>query len=313
MARLVAKSLSCTGKERPCNVCDSCRSFNEGSAPDLIEIDAASNRGIDEVRELREAARSVPIQGKYKVYVIDECHQLTKEAFNALLKILEEPPSHAVFILATTELEKVPATIISRTQHYMFRRPTEHEIAARLRSIAAREQVSLDEDGARLIARAAEGALRDAESILGQIIAVEDKNITRAEVEEILGLPKREAVKQLFGFVAKKDLSSALALIGEIHTAGHDMAHAAKLLMRYFRNSFFLKTDKALARFVENDLLPDEIECLRANLDAFSREDLRRGMDVIVTDIQKLRHSPIPQLPLELTIAELIERGSGNI
>ncbi|TSC76748.1 MAG: DNA polymerase III subunit gamma/tau, partial [Parcubacteria group bacterium Gr01-1014_29] len=165
---------------------------------DLIEIDAASNRGIDEIRALREAVRFVPSQGGHKIYIIDECHMLTKEAFSALLKTLEEPPPHVVFILATTELEKVPATIISRTQRYDFRRPAIAQIASRLMQIAKRENAALDTDAAQLVALAAEGSLRDAESILGTIMAVEDKKIGSDEVESILGLPRRESAKKLF-------------------------------------------------------------------------------------------------------------------
>jgi len=160
MARLVAKSLNCSvygNGNVPCNACTFCTDFNEGRAVDLIEIDAASNRGIDEIRELREGVCFVPVRGKYKTYIIDEVHQLTKEAFNALLKTLEEPPVHAVFVLATTELEKVPATIVSRTQHYPFRRPNAEQIANRLAHIATKEGVGLEPDAAKLIAFAAEG------------------------------------------------------------------------------------------------------------------------------------------------------------
>src|SRR3989344_9130280 len=227
VARLIAKALNCTLDEnpgqvlarnienrvysqnlgdlrKPCNLCDSCQAFNAGSALNLIEIDAASNRGIDEIRELREAVRFAPAGGGTKVYIIDEVHQLSKDAFNALLKTLEEPPSHVVFVLATTELDKVPETIISRTQHYTFRRPQTGEMAGRLRAIAKKEGADLAEDAARLIALAAEGSFRDAESILGQIMAAEAKKITRREAGETLGRPPREAAKQMFALIAQK-------------------------------------------------------------------------------------------------------------
>ncbi len=312
-ARLVAKALNCLGKDRPCNSCSSCEAFNQGRAMNLIEIDAASNRGIDEVRELRDGVRFMPSEGKYKVYVIDECHQLTKEAFNALLKTLEEPPAHAVFILATTEFDKVPATIVSRTQHFDFRRPNLAQIVGRLVQIAKKEGVKLQEDGARLIALAAEGSLRDAESILGQIMAAEDKEISRVEVENILGLPRREAAKKMFELIVKKDIASALALIQELADAGYDLVYFSKMLMNYFRNALFLKTDPALKKFIEYEMLPDEYECLSANLSAFRPEDLSRGLNIIFQNMQSFRKSPLPQLPLELTVIELITRQNNEV
>ena len=308
VARLIAKSLNCEANGKgdvPCNRCSFCNDFNDGKAFDLMEIDAASNRGIDEIRELREGVRFVPVRGKYKTYIIDETHQLTKPAFDALLKTLEEPPAHAVFVLATTELEKVPATIVSRTQHYPFRRPNALQIAYRLSLIAKKEGAELAEDAARLVAFAAEGGMRDAESILGQIMAVEDKKITRAEVEEILGLPKREAIKEMFGLVAKKDISAAFALIQHVTDSGYDLAHFSKLLMQYFRSALFLKIDPSLKQFVEAELLPDEYECIAAHLGAFTREELARGVEVIFTHSQRFKRTPIPQLPLELMIVEL--------
>lgn len=305
IARLIAKSLNCEGSEKPCNRCGSCRDFNEGRSMDLIEVDAASNRGIDEIRELREGVRFVPTQGKYKTYIIDECHQLTKDAANALLKTLEEPPAHAVFVLATTELDKVPATVVSRTQHYDFRRPTSAQIADRLAYIAKKEGAVLDADAARIIAFAAEGGMRDAESILGQIMAAGDTKIAREEVEHILGLPRREAVKNMFTAIAAKDTKTALSLIQEVHDAGHDLSFFPKMLMQYFRNALFLKTDPALGRFVEQGMLPDEYACITANLGMFQEGELVRGLEVIFNNMQQLRKSPIPQLPLELTVIEL--------
>ena len=328
VARLIAKSLNCVHANSaapgssdassrsananvpmriiPCNTCSSCEDFNHGRSLNVIEIDAASNRGIDEIRELRDSVRYVPSEGKYKTYVIDECHQLTKDAFSALLKTLEEPPSHAVFILATTELDKVPATIVSRTQHYDFRRPRPSLIAEKLARIAGEEGIELSPDAGRLIAFAAEGSVRDAESILGRIIAVQDKKITRNEVEEILGLPRREAAKKMFEFVAKKDAPGALALVQELNDAGYDLSFFSKLLMQYYRSAFFLKTDQSLAPFVAQELLPDEIECVATNLASFSESRLAQGLKTILANSQQFRRTPIPQLPLELTVVELM-------
>ncbi|MBI2640318.1 MAG: DNA polymerase III subunit gamma/tau [Candidatus Sungbacteria bacterium] len=335
VARLIAKAMNCANLSKlsegkfadklstrrslgeggfpiPCDACDLCKSFNEGRAFDLIEIDAASNRGIDEIRELREGVRFVPSQGKYKTYIIDEVHQLTKEAFNALLKTLEEPPSHAVFVLATTELEKVPATIVSRTQHFDFRRPNVSQIVNRLTHIAKKEKVELEPDAAHLIALAAEGSLRDAESILGQVMAVEDKEITRREVESILGLPRRESAKKMFELVAKKDASGALTLVQELHDAGHDLTYFSKLLMQYFRSALFLKTDPELKKFVMGEMLTDEIDCITAHLSLFQAGDLSRAVNIIFDNLQSFKKTPIPQLPLELTVVELIAGSEKN-
>ncbi len=317
MARLIAKSLNCAAHaggegEAPCNACASCIAFNDGRSADVIEIDAASNRGIDDIRALRDGVRFVPVQGAYKTYIIDEVHQLTKEAFNALLKTLEEPPGHAVFILATTDPEKVPATIISRTQHYHFRRPRPDEIASRLSAVAKKDGVVLEPDAGRLIAFAAEGSFRDAESILGQIMAVQDKNITRAEAEEILGLPKREAAKKMFALIAQKKAPEALVLIQELSEAGYDLAYFGKLLMHYFRSALFLKTDANLKQLVASEMLADEYECIAANLPSFSATELVTGVNVIFDNLQRFRKTPIPQLPLELAVIELIDGASGG-
>ena len=306
VARLIAKSLNCTAKDRPCNTCASCESFNENRAMDVIEIDAASNTGVDDIRELREGVRYVPSQGQYKTYIIDEAHMLSKGAFNALLKTLEEPPKHVVFILATTEIEKVPATIISRTQHYDFRRPGITQIAERLQQTAKKENATLAADAAHLIAIAAEGSFRDAESILGQIMAVEDKKITRDVVENILGLPKREAAKQMFAAIATRNSPAAIALVQDLTDGGHDLAYFSKLLMRYFRAALLLKTDASLKSFFEQDLLPDEFECITEHLNAFTQSSLAQAVTTIFQNMQSFKKMPIPQLPLELTVVEII-------
>lgn len=307
-ARLIAKALNCLERNRPCNKCASCEKFNKGQAMNLIEIDAASNRGIDEIRELREGVRFAPPEGKYKVYIIDEVHQLTKEAFNALLKTLEEPPAHAIFILATTEIDKVLPTIISRTQHYDFRRPNPQQIVSRLEQLAKKENVTLDKEAAQIIALAAEGSLRDAESILGQIMAVEDKKITREETETILGLPRREAAKKIFELIAQKKASEALALIQELTDAGYDLMHFMKMLLQYYRDALFMKIDPNLKKFIEDELLRDELDCLIRNLPLFTEEQLSRGLTTISQNMQLFRRTPLPQLPLEITALELANR-----
>lgn len=313
IARLIAKALNCSASERPCNTCASCENFNQGRAMNVIEIDAASNRGIDEIRELREGVRIVPAQGNYKTYIIDEVHMLTKEAFNALLKTLEEPPRHAVFVLATTEIEKIPATIISRTQHYDFRRPGIIQISERLQSVAKKENVALTPDAAHLIAMAGEGSLRDAESILGQVMAVEDKKITQKEVENILGLPRRDAAKKMFISIAKRDAPTAITLVQELTDGGHDLTYFSKLLMRYFRAAMLMKTDASLTAFFERDFLPDEMECITNHLSLFTAPQLTQAVTTIFQNMQQFKKSPIPQLALELTIVELAAGNSNQL
>lgn len=309
VARLIAKALNCTATgDRPCNACLSCKNFNAGQAFDLIEIDAASNRGIDEIRELRDGVRFMPTSGQYKCYIIDEVHMLTKEAFSALLKTLEEPPAHVVFVLATTELDKIPATIISRTQRYDFRRPQVKAIGARLIAVAGKEKIKLHPDAAGVVALAAEGSIRDAESILGQIVAVADKEITRGDVEEILGLPRREAAKKMFELVAAKNTTGALELVQELNEAGYDLQYFSKLLLQYFRNALLIKTDPTLKKFVEAEMLPDELESITVKLSDFRNQDLFNGMNTIVSNLQSFKKTPIPQLPLELMVVELTQR-----
>ena len=212
-------------------------------------------------------------------------------------------------MLATTEIEKVPATIISRTQHYQFRRPQIPEIAARLQTIAKKENVALAPDAGHLIAIAAEGGLRDAEGILGQIMAVEDKKITRMEVERVLGIPRREAAKNLFMLIAAKNAAEALKLTQELADAGHDIGHFTRALLQYLRAALLLKTDPKLAVVLAEELLPDEIESIQQNLVHFGTGEISRAINVIFDTVQRFRRSPFPQLPLELAIVELCQMG----
>lgn len=281
----------------------SANGFLDDAEVDLIEIDAASNRGIDEIRELREAVRFSPARGKYKIYIIDEVHMLTKEAFNALLKTLEEPPEHVIFILATTEIEKIPPTVISRTQHYEFRRPSMTAISEKLMKIAKAEKVALAKEAAQLIALAAEGSLRDAEGILGQVMAVEDKEVTAREVELVLGLPRREAIMGLYEALAAKNSSKALQLIQRAAAGGHDLGQFLKSLIRVARLGVFMKLDPALARAEE--CLPEELDALEKIIAESDMVCLKHILSVLVMTSQAQRSSPIAELPLELAVLEI--------
>ncbi|MBI4132919.1 MAG: DNA polymerase III subunit gamma/tau [Candidatus Sungbacteria bacterium] len=293
-------------KKLPCNTCESCLVFNQGQALNLIEIDAASNRGIDEIRELREAVRFLPPSGGTKVYVIDEVHQLTKEAFNALLKTLEEPPAHVVFVLATTELEKVPPTIVSRTQHFDFRRPRSEVIRDRITAIAKNEGVTLEPDAAATIAFVAEGSVRDAESLLGKIMAVEDARITPQEVEDILGIPERQALVDLFQFIGRRQAKEAIALVNRLYQSGFEMDYLTKILISFFRDALLMKTDPALGPAAGSRAVSGSEGDFAEHLDSYTADDLASAIVAFIEALAMSRRSPIPQLPLELAIINII-------
>lgn len=326
VARLVAKAVNCAalanaspaasaksharqnrdgGVSIPCNKCASCVRYNDGTALDIIEIDAASNRGIDEIRELRDVVRYATSHGGKKTYIIDEVHMLTSPAFNALLKTLEEPPAHAIFVLATTEIDRVPATIISRTQHYQFRRPRLEEISARLEMIAKKEGTALEPRAAHMIAVASAGSMRDAESILGQIMAAEPARIGEGEVEMILGLPRRELIWKLFRALAARDSAEAIALVRASAAEGHDIGQVLKALIQVARNAVFAKLDQRLKEMVAEDMLPEDREALEAVAAATDLVQLKRILGLLTEAAPRLRRSPIAELPLELAALEI--------
>ncbi len=293
----IRRSLDEGGLPIPCNACSSCEIFNRGQALNLIEIDAASNRGIDEIRELREAVRFAPAEGRYKVYIIDEVHGLTRDAANALLKTLEEPPGHAIFVLATTELDKVPETIISRTQHFDFRRPRKELISHRLVAIAKREGITLEPEAADLIAFAAEGSVRDGESLLGKIMAVEDAEITQAEVEEILGIPPPQAIRELSRLIAENNLKASLELVNQLYEQGYEMEYLTKMLISFFRDALVAAMTQPAASTGNHGQSP---------------EALAKALYHLIEALAGFRRTPIPQLPLELAIISIVNGASAN-
>jgi len=225
VARILAKALNCEKGpvEIPCNSCVNCREITEGSSMDVNEIDGASNRGIDEIRELRENVKFAPASSRYKIYIIDEVHMLTKEAFNALLKTLEEPPPHVIFVFATTETHKVPATILSRCQRFDFRRLSLRNITDNLRRIASMEGIRISDAGLTLIAEASEGSVRDAQSLFDQAISFAGTEIGDGEVEELLGTADRRFLFSLSEAVLARDAAACLRIIEEAYFAGLDM------------------------------------------------------------------------------------------
>jgi len=239
-ARLLAKALNCTGRARtsaePCNSCQSCLEMTAGSALDLIEIDAASNRGIDEIRDLREKVNLAPALGPFKVYIIDEAHMLTEPAFNALLKTLEEPPAHVVFILCTTDAQKIPLTVIGRCQQFVFRRHSEEQITSRLVHIAKSEKVSVDPDAMVLIARTAQGSMRDAVGLLDQLVPLAFGPITLESARALLGIADPRLLDSLLDDVLAGRAAEALAEVNRVYAAGAELRQVVRGLMEGCRD-----------------------------------------------------------------------------
>jgi DNA polymerase-3 subunit gamma/tau len=254
-ARLLAKALNCTGRPRdsaePCNQCESCVEMTAGSALDLIEIDAASNRGIDDVRDLREKVNLAPARGPYKVYIIDEAHGLTGDAFNALLKTLEEPPPHAVFVMCTTDAQKMPLTVIGRCQHFIFRRHSEEQIVSRLTHIALSEKVKVNADAMQLIARTAQGSMRDAVGLLDQLVPLAAGPITLDGARSLLGIADPRVLDELLDHVLEGRAAQALEELNRLYSEGAELRQVVRGLMEGCRDRLvaaLTRRDQATAR-----------------------------------------------------------------
>jgi len=315
IARLLAKAVNCQKRKNnefePCNKCSSCLEIMEGRALDLIEIDAASHRGIDEMRELKNGIRFSPTKSKYKVFIIDESHQLTKEAANALLKTLEEPPSHAIFVLATTEIHKMIPTIISRCQRFNFRKLTAKEIIKRLQILSQKERAEIEKPALELIALNATGSIRDAESILDQVLissGAPEKKITAQDIKELLGLIEIKLVSQFSTFVSEKKASEAIDFLNKIIEKGLDPQEFTKALINYLRQALVLKITTEKSRQVSNPIITgltkEEFQKLQELTVNFKETELSRILNLFFEAENKMRYSSIPQLPLELAIIE---------
>jgi len=306
IARLLAKAVNCqeTKNSEPCNKCQACQEINQGKSMDLIEIDAASNRGIDEIRELRDGIKFSPSNLKYKVFIIDETHMLTQPAFNALLKTLEEPPAHAIFILATTEIHKVPQTIISRCQRFDFRKLPLGKIVERLAWIAQQEKVKIEQPALELIALNADGSIRDGESLLGQIMSMEDKKITLEEVQTILGVTDVKAVQDLVQYLTDKKSGQAISHINQVANQGYDLIQFTKSLIGYLRKMMILKVDPELAKLVTAELTKEQIDVIIEQGEKISSADLIKVIHLFIQAGNEIKSADFPQLPLELTVVE---------
>jgi DNA polymerase III subunit gamma/tau len=319
IARLLAKSVNCENRKgfEPCNKCSSCLEIIKGSSMDLVEIDAASHRGIDEIRELKEGIKFAPTKSKKKIYIIDEAHQLTKEAFNALLKILEEAPEHAMFILATTEAQKMIATIISRCQRFNFNKLTVSEIIERLEIIARKEGIKLTKEALTLIASNSDGAIRDAESLLGQVFSFvcggdKEKQVKAEDIGDLLGLVETGLVSHIVDLILEKKVGESLNYLNGLVNKGKDLHEFTKRLLDYSRKILLVKivgdADKknSLIESILVNLTDEDFEKLKKQADSFSEVDLRKALDLLIDAQSRMKYSSIPQLPLELAIVEII-------
>ena len=303
-AKILSKAVNCLSPHDgdPCNECEICRGIDNGSVLDVIEIDAASNNGVDNIRDLRDEANFTPVKAKYRVYIIDEVHMLSTGAFNALLKILEEPPEHVIFILATTEVHKLPATILSRCQRFDFKRITPEDICARLQYVAEHENITLDEDAAALIAKVADGALRDALSLLDRCCAV-DEHITSEVVTKSAGLAGRDYLMRLSECIIKKDCASALGIINELHMNSCDMERLCSEFMFHLRDLMIVKTVKnADSILIATD---DELKSLKALAEKLPLEELLYDLNIIEATFSQIKRSSNKRIPLEMAFVKL--------
>jgi len=305
VARLLAKAVNCLNEDpakRPCNACDFCKAVNENRFLDLIEIDAASNTSVDDVRDLRDKINFAPMQGKYKIYIIDEVHMLSTAAFNALLKTLEEPPPHAIFVLATTEIHKIPATVLSRCQRHEFRRVPVDEIVGNLKKIVEAEKIKADEEALTLIARQSAGGMRDAQSLLDQLASTGER-ITLALAQAVLGTATSQTVLDIVTSVEEANPAHGLESIHRALDAGADPRSLARQIVEYLRGLMLIQMGNG-----------DQVEAtaevkkqMEAHAQAFSTAEVLRMMKAFNVAAVDLRGGWQPSLGLELALAEVLE------
>jgi len=310
LARLLAKAVNCQNRKEtefePCNKCSSCLEIMKGISMDLIEIDAASHRGIDEIRELRDNIGFLPAKSKYKVFIIDECHQLSKEAANAFLKTLEEPPSHVIFILATTEAYKMIPTIVSRCQRFDFKKLTFKEIVKKLKLIAQGEKINFNEPALSLIARNAEGSLRDAESLMDQSISFFSgkKEISTQDLKDLLGILEVSAISKFVDCLLEKNPAMAISFLEEQVSQGLNLEEFTKSVISYLRKTFLFKMNPDFFNPESSGLAPEEFKKMSSQASSFNEKELERLLEILVETENKMKYSSIPQLPLELAIVK---------
>lgn len=308
-AKLMAKAVNCKAPREfnPCNACESCISINEGNSIDVYEIDAASNRGIDDIRNLREAIRFAPTLGKYKVYIIDEVHMLTNEAFNALLKTLEEPPDYVLFILATTEPHKLPATVLSRCQRFDFKRISNEIIADKLKTVCKEEGLKAAEDALRLIARNSDGSMRDALSILDQCSVYGGKTIIHENVLEVLGIVNDQYLFDISEAVLKEDSGEAIKIIDQIAAGGKDINQLIKDLTMHYRNLLMTKVVLKCEEVI--DMSAEGIRQLKELSGDYNKNNIVRCIGILSELGNEARWSNNPRILLEVALVKMCRAG----
>ncbi|MEI2691086.1 MAG: DNA polymerase III subunit gamma/tau [Anaerolineae bacterium] len=308
-ARLLAKAVNCENPDisrRPCNVCAICQAITSGALLDLIEIDAASNRGIDEIRDLRDKVHFSPSQARFKVYVIDEVHMLTPEAFNALLKTLEEPPPHVIFVLATTEPHKIPDTVLSRCQRFDFRRIPTHKIVERLSFILEQEGRAAEPAALEMIARSAEGGMRDAISLMDQLLSYGGDVITEQQVQAVRGAISGQAISQMVDYLADGDGASGLGLINRLAEEGIDPRQLALQLVAYLRTVLVSRVGGQQARAILVDLSEEQLAAVQGQARQIDVTALTSALRLLNQASQEMRDAAQPQLALELAWLDAI-------
>ncbi|MBZ5491431.1 MAG: DNA polymerase III subunit gamma/tau [Acidobacteriia bacterium] len=312
IARILAMALNCRGIDgkadkptpEPCGMCDSCVEVRAGSSVDVIEIDAATNRGIDEIRELRDAARYRPARDRFKIYILDEAHQITDAAFNALLKTLEEPPPHIIFMMATTQAEDIPQTIRSRCQHFSFHAVKFDEIVSQLGAIAAKENIQTDDEALAVLAEAGDGSMRDALSIMDQAIACCGTKLSGELVRGLVGNVGSEVFEDLMGTVSRGSSEEALRTLDRLMTEGHNPAHFARQLVRFLRNTVVAKVagdDSSLLQ-----ISSDERARVGRVASQFSEEELARFLQIMLRTFDELGYRQEQRFHLELGVLKLV-------
>jgi len=307
VARILAMALNCRSADKPvaepCGICDSCTEIRAGNSVDVIEIDAATNRGIDEIRELREAARYRPARDRFKIYILDEAHQITDAAFNALLKTLEEPPGHVVFMLATTQPEDIPQTIRSRCQHFSFRAVRFEDILGQLKDLTGREKIGADEDALALLAEAGDGSMRDALSILDQAIASSSGRLTADEVRNLVGAAPSGTLEEVMQAVANGSSDVVLRTVDKLIGEGHSPTHFARQMVRFLRNAMVARVAGSDSSLLQ--ISSDERARVARVAELFSEEDLARHLQIMLRTHGELGYRQEQRFHLELGLLKM--------
>jgi len=307
VARILAMALNCRSSDKPvaepCGVCESCTEIRAGNSVDVIEIDAATNRGIDEIRELREGTRYRPARDRFKIYILDEAHQITDAAFNALLKTLEEPPGHVVFMLATTQPEDIPQTIRSRCQHFSFRAVGFEEILNQLKDLSGREKIEADDDALALLAEAGDGSMRDALSILDQAIASSTGRLTAEQVRNLVGAAPSGVLEEVMQAVAQGSSETVLRLVDRLISEGHSPTHFARQVVRFLRNTVVARIAGAESSLLQ--ISSDERQRVARIAALFEEEDLARHLQIMLRTHSELGYRQEQRFHLELGLLKM--------